>query len=321
MRYKILLAVSTLFASLVMADPLDGAAAATYSRNREQQRSVANTHQPWIWEARSGDTIIWIAGCIHVGIESDVSVFQKYLPFYQKAECIYFEASPDSLDSFETRRMLDRRGFLKNHQAISSKIPSELWSNMQRTLGAQPALLAELTKMEPWMAAFTLCYQNYAKLGLSREYGLESYLTKKAIQDRKPIGGLEQAASQILALADIPNEEQQAFLRSALRCYEIGDQKARGIRKAWIVSNEKDLRSTFGLGQARSDPSLHRNLITGRNEKWVQQFENIGKRFKSSLVIVGIEHMIGDSFDIPSLLAKSGFTLRRCSDVTATPLK
>ena len=301
-----------LFCSLpVFADPIETAAAQGYTRLRLKQQAVANAHRPWVWEARRGEVTIWLAGCLHLGMEGDPAAYPHYLPYYQKAERVYFEIAPGGMDTFEVRRLYQRRGYLKNGQSLEEVLPGDLWAEMRRTLGTKPQLLTKLSGMEPWQAAFQLTHLNYERAGLARNFALEAFLIQQSSRDRKPVGGLEMAKDQILAFADSPPGEQNAFLRASLRGYASGDRTALAVRKAWMEGNEADLRKQLDGNRPREDSNLHHSLIAARNQKWVERLQEISEKTKQTLIVVGIEHLVTDEADLPTLLGKQGYTVRR----------
>jgi uncharacterized protein YbaP (TraB family) len=281
------------------------------ARGRDPAPAVASAHRPWVWEARLGDSTIWLVGSIHLGLENDGTAYPSYLPYYQKAERVYFEIPPASMDTFEVRRIYTRRGYLKNHQSLESLLPEELWQEMRRTLDGKPDLLSRLAGMEPWLAALQLTHLNYERAGFDRGFGLEDFLSRQASRDRKAIGGLEMAKDQIVAFADSPVGEQNTFLRTALRGYAARDQTALAVRKAWMQGDDAELRRQLGVNLPRQDPTLHRNLIAGRNQKWVGKIREIAGKTKSALVVVGVEHLVGGEANLPALLEKQGFVVRR----------
>jgi uncharacterized protein YbaP (TraB family) len=165
--------------------------------------------------------------------------------------------------------------------------------------------------MQPWLAAVTLTQDEYAHNGLSREYSLEKFVESLARKDRKPIGALEMARDQIIAMADAPAAEQEAFLNSIVSRFGKNDSQIQTLRDAWNTGNETLLRSALEDATIPQQSSLHRSLIEVRNQRWIAKLRKIADQGQNTLVLVGIEHLVANSYSLPKLLEQNGFVVRR----------
>ena len=293
---------------------LQEAGAADPGTAREQppgSRQQAIAHRPWAWEIQTGSTKIWIVGCLHLGTPRDALAFPAYLPIYRRASVVYFETIPGSSGSYDNKRLVGHRGYLSDRQLLSSRISSETWQKLTLTLSSDPARLAAVSRMEPWLAAITLIQDGYAKASLDRENSLETFLRKQAIRDRKPIGAMETSKDQILAMADIPISDQEVFLKDTLNGLENIDAETQALRDAWMSGNQSLLQTALGFDSAVSRSGMHQSLIGQRNQRWIDKIKEIGERRKDAVIVVGVEHLVSTSSALPELLDKAGFAIRR----------
>ena len=209
------------------------------------------------------------------------------------------------------KRLIDRRGFLSDRQSLSSRVSKETWQKLTSTLRNRPKGLAAVKAMEPWLAAFTLMQDGYARAGLDGVNSLGTFVQNLASQDKKPIGALETSKDQILAMADASLAAQEEFLRDTLSCLEKLDSGTQTLRAAWLSGNQSDLQSALGLDSSGSRSGMHQNLIEKRNRRWVDEIKKIAERGGDSLIVVGVEHLVATPYALPDLLDQSGFEVRR----------
>jgi uncharacterized protein YbaP (TraB family) len=292
-------------------DGSDAASAVAYHRAREQQDSALATHQPWIWQIDCPRTKLWLVGCLHLGTARDAAVFPAYLPYYREAGLVYFETVPGAWESYDTRAMITRRGYLADHQSIATRLSAGTWREMKKSLAGEPQKLASYSSMEPWMAAFNLFQEEYSLAGLRSEDGLEALLQHRAAEDRKPVGALETPRDQILAMADAPPFDQEVFLKDALRGYGKPDSQTGALRDAWMLGGITRLQDVLGLRATPLRSGIHQNLIGTRNHRWVNKIREIAEGSKSAMIVVGVEHLVATPYALPELLEQDGFSIRR----------
>lgn len=309
LKFAIYISISLLPFQAACASDL--ASASRQTRLSHQQTAAKSAHRPWAWEIQTGSAKIWIVGCLHLGSAQDALVFSAYLPIYRMASTVYFETAPNSSQSHDVKRLVGRRGLLADQQTISSRIATGTWQKLTAVLATRPAKLAAVSKMEPWLAAFTLIQDGYARAGLDSENSLEMFIQKLAVRDRKPIGAIETSKDQVLAMADTSLSDQEAFLRDTLDGLESIDSETQAIRDAWTSGNQLLLQSALGIGSTPPSSGMHESLIGKRNERWVDKIREIAERGKNSLVVVGVEHVVSTPNGLPELLGKAGFAVHR----------
>lgn len=307
----LILALALSAGELRGADPKPALPSAGASRDRESNPANTAGHRPWVWEVRTKSGLLWIAGCLHLGTRRDAAAFPAYLPFYRQASTIYFETKPGAADAFEVRQLIDRRGFVRDRQTLANRLSRDAWSDVQARLGARPEKLTTITAMEPWMAAFFLAQEGYARAGLSGDHSLQSYVESKASHDRKPIGALETPKDQILAMADASPGDQEQFLRETIHGLDGLEASLRTLREAWASGDVGPLVSALGLAPGTARSGMHRSLIGDRNRRWVERIRTISERRANSLIVVGVEHLVAKPYALPDLLRQAGFSVQR----------
>lgn len=312
--------VVSVFLSSLFLQPAPGAdfsSASDQTRLLQRQSATVPTQRPWVWEVTTARAKIWLAGCLHLGTPADAACFPCYLPFYKNAETIYFETVPGSSDSYEVRTLIDRRGFIADRQLLSSRVSRETWQKLNSVLRTRPKTLASVKTMEPWLAAFTLMQDGYAKAGLDGTNSLGTFVQTLAMRDRKTIRALETARDQIFAMADASSVDQEEFLRDTLNGLGQLNAGTQALRAAWSSGNQSDLQTALGLDSTASQSGMHRRLIEKRNQRWVDEIKKIAERGKDSLIVVGVEHLVATPYALPDLLEQAGFEVRKIAAANA----
>jgi uncharacterized protein len=289
----------------------DPAAVLRYQRTRQEQNAAIAAHRLWLWQIDAPHAQLWIIGCLHLAAPEDMVVYPAYLPYYQAASTVYFETVPGSWNSYEARQLLGRRGYLEDHQSLSTRISRATWHDLEAYLASRPEERAAISTMEPWLAAFTLIQDGYARAGLHSEDSLESLIERSAIADRKPVGGLEAPKEQILAMADAPLPDQEDFLRNTLAGLKDLSSQTQALREAWVAGTEDRLRRALGVDSTAMRSTMHQNLLAERNRRWVRKLQEIAERGKNVLILVGVEHLVTGPDALPDLLGKAGFAVHR----------
>ena len=278
-----------------------------------RREAGTDSHRPWVWEINGPRSKIWIAGCLHLGTGRDPAVFPAYLPYYRKAEVVYFETIPGSWDSFEIRRLLDRRGFVPDRHSLSSRISPSAWQEFRSALSSSPEKLARYSAMEPWLAAFNLTQDAYAQAGLKAENSLQGYIEHRAAEDRKPVGALESPKDQILAMADASPRDQEEFLRATVQGRDKIEFQTQQLREAWASGDEARLQAVLGLASTPLRSGIHENLIDQRNRRWISKIQEIERAGKNAFIVVGVEHLVSIPHALPDLLEQAGYSIHRTS--------
>ena len=93
--------------------------------------------------------------------------------------------------------------------------------------------LGMLDAFAPWFVAIALLDLELAKRGFSPEFGIEQTLAARAIEEHKPIEGLETAAQQFQMLAGMPLPQQKRFLVMTLDESAQLDTELEDLLRAW----------------------------------------------------------------------------------------
>jgi uncharacterized protein YbaP (TraB family) len=264
---------------------------------------------------------IWLVGCIHLGHREDADVFGPYLEVYNQAEELYFETAPGSSDSYEAKTLMARVGYLPRGESLADSVSPATWKMLNTALFDDRDELRTMSRMRPWMAAFTFLHRQYELLGLTREYSLEALMQRNAQRDRKRVGGLETTKDELLAFGNADNQAQEEFLIGAVRNPEANDEQTRSLRRAWLRGDEGQLKVSLGFSRDTQPTVMDQRLVGQRNERWVKTFREIERRGKNAMIFVGVEHLITPHNSLIAHLRSQQLFASRCSDSSSLVAK
>jgi uncharacterized protein YbaP (TraB family) len=167
-----------------------------------------------------------------------------------------------------------------------------------------------LNVMRPWLAALTLTTAPLLKAGLDPEHGVDKQLKAQMSAAGKPVFGLETAEQQMHFLADMPQEVQLDFLRSAMRDADKGPTQLTRLIDAWKSGDVATIARLEDEDMRQTAPELYQRLLVQRNETWAAKIAALLQQPGTVFIAVGAAHLAGpDSVQVQ--LQKLGVEAQR----------
>lgn len=277
----------------------------SYSAKKKQP--ALSRLPPWVWKATSGGETIWLIGCIHLGKEADTAIYPQYLQLVDSGAAIFFETIPGSTKQPDSQRYISRQGYLPKGQTIKDVVSTDSWAEVNLKLSMEPDLFRQISPMVPWFAALTVTSKGYEKIGLEQKYSLESHILRSSVSLRIPVGGLESPIDQFSAIERMPKGDEEKMLIDSIREFQGGARRTSSIHRAWIQGDRGAMQKAI-LAEPM-DSALHRNIIDRRNDVWIGKIIAASQRYRNTIVVVGVEHLISETSNIPAMLRQRGFSV------------
>jgi uncharacterized protein YbaP (TraB family) len=170
--------------------------------------------------------------------------------------------------------------------------------------------LAPFDAFAPWFVATLLIQKSLLELGFDPGLGVDQQLASRAVEDDKPIDGLETPEEQFAIFARLTPAQQRAFLRGTLDELEDAEEDADELLGAWRRGDEAELARLLAEAQAQS-PELYGPLTVDRNRAWVEDLEALLDDRDDYLVVVGALHLVGPQSVVDLLRARGHRVERR----------
>jgi hypothetical protein len=272
-------------------------------------------HMPF-YVATKGTTTIYLLGTLHVGDPADYppnTPFRRpILAALAASPTLALELSPDDL--IVSQDDVSKYGVC-NYACLPRLLPAPLMRKLAARLRDNPAALAEIQKVRPWLAA--LLVETYASLsaGLQTEYGTEAQLQNVYLRTRGKVVGLETLSEQMRAFTNLTRAEQREMLAQDLeetpaetvddvkalhRLWRVGDADAIA---AWASAKSERLATSKAAAR-----SLDNKIVFERNRRFTARMIALAASNRPIFVAIGALHLGGPK-GVLALLSARGFVV------------
>ena len=271
--------------------------------------AAAAQANPAAWHVTGpGGGQLWLLGSVHYLRDRDHPLPPVVDELYARAEVIVMELDLDDLDPLRSQSQFAAAALLERGVTLRDVLPQELYALAEERAGELGIELAMLERFEPWLVAVTLLDLGMRRLGYRAEQGVEQYLLRKSIADRKEVLGLEALDTQIAVFDELAPTEQQALLAQTLAELGSAEVLMDDLIAAWRAGMLGELGAAL-MDEFASFPALYEALVVARNTRWISRIEALLEEPEPHLVVVGALHLVGEH-NVVDLLAARGWDVR-----------
>jgi uncharacterized protein len=265
--------------------------------------------------ATKGKLTLYVLGTLHVGDPAD---YPRALPFRRTilaalaaSPTLALELSPDDL--LESQDDVSKYGVCR-YECLPKLLPEPLWQKLANRLHGNPAALAGIRRMRPWLAALVVETYDSLSAGLQTEYGTEAQLQNVFLRKKGgKVVGLETLAEQMRAFTGLTLAEQREMLaqdivqtpaqnaadvKSLHRLWRIGDADALA---AWATAKTERLARAKAVAER-----IDGKILYERNRRFVFRMTQIVAPNRPVFVAIGALHLGGPK-GVLELLRQQGW--------------
>jgi len=265
-----------------------------------------------VWKITKGNDFVYIAGTIHILPSSEFPLPKEFDQAYQATNNLVLETKvPDESDVDLQVKMMQAMTY-NDGQSLKSVLSKRTYQQLQRHIAALGADLAMFELFKPGALVSMLAMLEAQKAQLSGE-GVDSYFSKRAIENNKAVAYLESVEFQMNMLANMGRGHEDQFIKSNLK--QMKDFKPMFVKliDAWRRGDTITL-SKLAIEPMLDDPKSLKTLLTDRNRNWISQIESMftanGKGSDKEFILVGIAHLVGRD-NVLSLLKAKGYRVEK----------
>lgn len=268
-----------------------------------------------VWTLEGAANRVYLVGSIHLLRETDYPLPAGLMEAYADAERLLMELDMDDIDSGRVGAIMFARGTPPEGQTLESLMGPEKFARAQESAAEIGIDLTRFRGAEPWYAALTLTQIQLMRRGYDPRYGIDAHLAAAAMEDGKPIQGLETFEEQIIFFDTLPLDLQSDMLLESLG--EMADLEADMGRTvdAWR-RGDADYLARELLAELADYPELYERLVVQRNRDWLPVITALTDREEDYLVVVGALHLVGED-GLLALLAEAGIQARQLGSEAA----
>jgi uncharacterized protein YbaP (TraB family) len=266
--------------------------------------ALADGHPLPMWQIDGPNNRIYLLGSIHLLRETDHPLPSAIIDAYDDADTLIMELDMDDLDPVATQALVNDLGMIKGGDTLSDLMGAELYAEAEKIAIDISIPLAMLSSTEPWLAAINVEQLILMRIGFDPNFGVESFLMRKAGDDKKEILGLESIEEQLGLLDRMSLEAQRSLLMQTLVDSADMEEVMDELVTAWRYGDIAFLEENM-LTEMQEFPELYEALVVSRNRNWTQQIEALLLHDEDYLIIVGTLHLIGTD-GVPNMLRERG---------------
>lgn len=284
----------------VLAATLAGLVLAGCAQGEAQAR-------PPVWTVRDADSEILIFGSVHVlppGLDWRPKALDAALA---KADDLWFELPIDPVSEARVGQLAASMGRLPEGQSLSKLLSPEGAKRLEAAAESLGVSMAVLDRFEPWFAEVILASAEFVKAGADANSGVEKSIAATAPPTAKR-RAFETPEEQIAVFDSAPRAQQIASLEESLRELNSNPNAYDELIGHWLKGDLKALDED-ALGPLRkAAPGLYARLVTERNERWIAELKTRMDGSGSTVVVVGVGHLVGED-GLPARLRALGYSV------------
>ena len=265
--------------------------------------------QSSVWKVSKGDNYFYLGGTIHMLTEEDHPLPDEFLIAYNDANEVIFETNLTEVGTPQYQSKMTQVMTYHDGSTLIDELSPETYTQLDNFLTRRGIAIAHFSTFQPWGVALVLSIMEYQRLGMTGEFGVDSYFNHLALQDNKIISNLETPDEQLMALTSMsfiePNEAISLSLRDIERLPEL-----IGSMKAMWRSGDLEMLSKHPLvAQMKMEtPKMYKALVIDRNNNWMKKLPLLVDNKNIEFVMVGAMHLVGKD-GLLHLLKQQGFQI------------
>ena len=260
---------------------------------------------PAMWRIADEDTTLYLFGTVHLLKPETEWRTAKFDAAFAEADTLVTEVdthTPEGLAAIQT--VIGQRGSLSDGQTLTGLLDEEDEAVVTEAMGSVGIPIAQLDKLQPWLAGLTLSVVQIEKSGYSTDTGVETILTGEATAAGKRFGYLETAEQQMGALAGGTLEEQIEGLVFTAETLDLGPELLGTLVDEWADGDVAGLSAIIADPSSIGGADAYQRLLVDRNANWVPQIEAMLDEPGTSLIAVGAAHLAGPDSVVDMLRAE-----------------
>lgn len=263
----------------------------------------------FLWKVSKGDTVIYVAGSIHVLRKSDYPLPDAMESTFKTSAGLVEEIDLTRFDPESAQLQMMQMGSYPQGHSLKTDLPAELYGRVTALAQEQKVDMEMLDPMRPWLTSIVLLDNQLVRKGFDPTTGVDIHFADEAEAAHKPVMGLESASFQLGMLAKLPEKAQEAMLLQSLSDASNTDQEMEAMMDAWHRGDTtvlaKEQQEEFG-----PYPDIYQAVLVQRNRSWIPQIEKLAASGKQYFVVVGALHLVGPDGVLASL-EKDGYKIEQ----------
>lgn len=260
-----------------------------------------------LWEITDNGGAAYLLGSVHLLRPEVYPLDDAIYEAFDRSRVVAFELDFDEL--MAAAPMMMQRGMYQDGTTLRDVVPEELYEETADRLVSlgMPPQMAE--SMKPWMASLMLSNLVLQQGGYDAASGIDLHFHERATQADLDVVGLETLEEQLSVFDGLDRAAQAEMLRSTLEQLDDTVAELDRATELWQAGDAEALAEMF-IESMGDQPEVLEALLYQRNRNWVPKIEELVATGDTTMVIVGMGHLIGEG-SVVDLLRERGYDVRQ----------
>jgi len=269
-------------------------------------QSLAQTS---VWKVQKGESVMYLGGTCHLLRPADFPLPPEFEQAYHAADTLVFETDLGKLNDPAVQQQFVVGGMYPDGTTIQGYLTPATYKKLETYCLSKGLPLDRLKQFKPFLISITLTMIELKEIGVAPE-GVDMYMYRKGVQDKKSIEKLETVEQQMGFIATMGDGYEESFINYSLNDLHGTQDGFLEMLAAWRKGDDKLLVSMF-VGQAKVRmPLVYHKLIADRNSDWLPMIDKFGKSENKEFILVGVAHLVGPD-GILEALKKKGYQIEK----------
>ena len=258
-----------------------------------------------VWKVQKGDSVLYLGGTCHMLRASDYPLPPEYDRAYQAADTLVFETDIGQLQEPAMQQKLLAEAKYADGTTLDKHLSASTFDALSAYCASNRIPLQSFLQYKPSVLMVSLALVELMKLGVTQK-GVDLFFYERAKKDHKTTEGLETVDEQIRYIVSMSVGHEDEFVVYSLEDMKSVKQQFDTVSAAWRRGDAKTLDELMVAELKTQWPELYRNVIVGRNKKWLPQIDRFQETPGTEFILVGVGHLIGPD-GVLEALKKKGY--------------
>lgn len=286
------------------------AACAGASFASQAQAQTASRH--FLWEVVSMSNRAYLFGTVHAGKKDWYPLPQAVEDAFADSGVLVVEADVTNVGAMEktTPAMT-----YAPPDSLGKHVPPEDYERFRKQLVRHRIAEDQIAQLKPFMAVSVLVFSEWARLGYVAQFGVDSYLIRKARADLKSVVEIEGIDTQVRLMDSLTEADHRQIFAGTLKALEAGitSEQITGMVNAW-QSGDPGLMLEIAQRYNENVPGakeFEEKFVWARHEAMAQKIEGYMNDTKDRhFIAVGSLHLAGPR-GLVEMMRKRGYIVRQ----------
>lgn len=246
-----------------------------------------------VFKVSKGKNITYIAGTFHLLNSTDHPLPSGYETAYNASSKVYFETDMRAAQSPAFQMKFMQALSAPAGSTLQSSLKPETYKALEEYLTKKGLLIGNFMPFSPAGASLILSLNEYQRLGMEPQYGVDSVYSQKATADGKTIGQLETIEEQLTFIANLGKGQGDEMVMYTLEELDNIDSEVKHLKQLWRAGKLDTMDKKYLHELREQFPSTYSEIISDRNNNWMPHIEKMLKDSATEVVMVGGLHLAG----------------------------